>query len=73
MREGPTSGRGRARGALGHPQVPQQLHGLASHDDLLQDGLEEGHHGVLPAGGPLVTAGTCASIIAQFIFIFCLF
>lgn len=72
-REGrPTSGRGRARGAVRHLQVLQQLHGLAGHYDLLQDGPEEGHHGVLPAGPP-VTARTRTSAITHFFFIFRLF
>ena len=71
--EGPTSGRGLARGAVPVLQVLQQLHGLAGHDDVLQDGPEEGHHGVLPAAGPLLTARARAGIVTHFLFVFCLF
>ena len=46
-----------SRGAVGRHallavQVLEQLHALARHDDLLEDGLEEGDHGGLPAPGP---------------------
>lgn len=68
-----TSGCGLACGALCTLQVLQQLHGLASHYDLLQDRFQEGHHGVLLAGEPLITARTGTSIITHLFFIFCLF
>lgn len=73
QKERSTSGCCLACRALGTVQVLQQLHGLAGHYDLFQDGLEEGHHGVLPAGGALVTARTGAGIVTHFLFVFRLF
>jgi hypothetical protein len=65
-----TSGCRLACGALCTPQVLQQLHRLSSHYDLLQDRLEERHHGVLPTGGAMVTARTRTGIVTHFFFIF---
>ena len=53
-----------ARRALLAVQVLEQLHALARHDDLLEDGLEEGDHGGLPAPGPgggLLPGGAAAA------------
>lgn len=46
-------------------QVLEQLHGFSSHDDLLEDGFEEGHHGVLFAAGALISARAAAGGVAQ--------
>lgn len=46
-------------------QVLEQLHGFPRHDDLLEDGFEEGHHGVLPAAGALVSSGAAAGRVTQ--------
>ncbi len=46
-------------------QVLQQLHGFASHDDLLEHRLEEGHHGVLSAAGRLLSARASTGSVAE--------
>lgn len=46
-------------------QVLEQLHGFSSHDDLLEDGFEEGHHGVLSAAGALISTRAAAGRVAQ--------
>lgn len=50
-------------------QIFEQLHGLPSHDDLLEDRFEEGHHGELPVAGALIPSGAAASCIAQFLLV----
>lgn len=46
-------------------QVFQQLHGFASHDDLLEYRLEEGHHGVLSAAGRLLPTRASTGSVAE--------
>lgn len=62
------------RGSLGRlrllaVQVLEELHGLPGHDDLLEDGLEEGHHGELPVAGALVASGAAAGHVAHFLLV----
>lgn len=50
-------------------QVFEELHGLPSHDDLLEDGFEEGHHGELPVAGGLIPSGAAAGHVAHFLLV----
>lgn len=50
-------------------QIFEQLHGLPSHDDLLEDRFEEGHHGELPVAGALVPSGAAAGRVVQLLLV----
>lgn len=51
-------------------QVSEQLHGLPSHDDLLEHRFEEGHHGELPVAGALIPSRAAAGCVIQLLLIF---
>lgn len=46
-------------------QIFEQLHGLPRHDNLFEDGFEEGHHCELPVAGALIPSGAPAGRVIQ--------